>query len=52
MALPQSGAISASDIQAEFGGTAPIAMSEYYAGGAYVPLALLDLLLALTLLLR
>lgn len=37
MPLPTSGPISFSDIQAEFGGTDPISLSEYYAGGAYVP---------------
>lgn len=36
MTLPSSGALSLSDIQTEFGGSNPIAMSEYYAGGAYV----------------
>jgi hypothetical protein len=36
MALPLSGPISLSDIQAEFGGTNPINLSEYYKGGAYV----------------
>jgi len=33
MALPGSGAISLSAIQAEFGGTNPISMSEYYGAG-------------------
>jgi hypothetical protein len=37
MALPTSGPISLSDIQAEFGGTNPISLSEYYAGGSFVP---------------
>ena len=36
MALPASGPLSLSDIQAEFGGTNPISLSEYYKGGAYV----------------
>jgi len=35
--LQTSGAISLSQIQTEFGGANPIAMSEYYAGGANVP---------------
>jgi hypothetical protein len=37
MTLPISGPISLTDIQTEFGGTAPISLSEYYKGGAYVP---------------
>ena len=37
MTLQTSGAISLSQIQTEFGGANPIAMSEYYAGGANVP---------------
>jgi len=36
MALPESGPLSLPDIQAEFGGTNPISLSEYYKGGAYV----------------
>jgi hypothetical protein len=36
MALQSSGAISLTNIQTEFGGVAPISLSEYYAGGAYV----------------
>jgi hypothetical protein len=36
MALPVSGPISQQDIQAEFGGTNPASISEYYKGGAYV----------------
>jgi hypothetical protein len=36
MALPSSGPLSLSDIQAEFGGTNPISISEYYKGGAFV----------------
>lgn len=36
MALQGSGAISLAQIQAEFGGSNPISMSEYYRGGAYV----------------
>lgn len=37
MALPSSGPISFEDIQAEFGGTNPISLSEYYRGGGRVP---------------
>lgn len=37
MALPTSGPISFSQIQAEFGGANPISLSEYYRGGSYVP---------------
>lgn len=37
MALPASGAISWSAIQAEFGGSNPINISEYYRGGGLVP---------------
>jgi len=37
MALQGSGAISLSQIAAEFGGTAPHSMSEYYGGGGNVP---------------
>lgn len=37
MTLPSSGPLSLTDIQAEFGGSNPISLSEYYAGGAYVP---------------
>lgn len=36
MALPSSGPLSLTDIQTEFGGTAPIGLNEYYRGGAYV----------------
>ena len=36
MALPSSGPLSLTDIQAEFGGTNPISLSEYYKGGAFV----------------
>jgi len=36
MALPSSGPISLSDIQATFGGPTPIRLSNYYKGGAYV----------------
>ena len=36
MALPSSGTISLTDIQAEFGGPNPISLSNYYKGGAYV----------------
>jgi hypothetical protein len=34
--LPVSGPISLSAVQTEFGGAAPISLSEYYKGGAYV----------------
>ena len=37
MPLQNTGAISASQIQAEFGGTNIVSMSEYYRGGANVP---------------
>lgn len=37
MALQTSGPISLGNVQTEFGGTNPAAMSEYYAGGANVP---------------
>lgn len=36
MALPSSGVMTLAMIQAEFGGTNPISLSEYYKGGAYV----------------
>ena len=36
MTLPTSGPISASDIQAEFGGSDPFNISNYYKGGDYV----------------
>lgn len=36
MPLPNTGAISLSDIQTEFGGSNPISLNEYYKGGAYV----------------
>ena len=36
-AIPSSGAISLSDFAAEFGGTAPHSMSEYYRNGGNVP---------------
>lgn len=36
MALPSSGEISLSSIQTEFGGTNPIALSEYYQGGSII----------------
>jgi len=35
MAMQSSGAISLSDVQAEFGGNNPISLSEYYRGGPY-----------------
>ena len=37
MTLPSSGPLSLSDIQGEFGGSNPVAISNYYAGGSYVP---------------
>jgi hypothetical protein len=37
MPVKPSGSLGFSEIQAEFGGTAPINISEYYRGGAYVP---------------
>ena len=37
MALPQSGAISLSEIQTEFGGTNPISISEYFAAADGIP---------------
>ena len=37
MALQTTGTISFLDLQDEFGGSNPIAISEYYRGGAYVP---------------
>lgn len=36
MALQSSGLITLAQIQAEFGGSNPISLSEYYRGGAYV----------------
>lgn len=36
MAIVSSGQISLTDIQAEFGGSNPINLNEYYRGGAYV----------------
>ena len=36
MPLPPSGPISFSQLQAEFGGSNPISLSEYYEGGSYV----------------
>lgn len=36
MAIANTGPISLSTIQTEFGGSNPISMSEYYRGGAYV----------------
>lgn len=37
MALPTSGPLSLGNIQGEFGGSNPIALSEYYRGGGLVP---------------
>ncbi len=39
MALPTSGALSLSDIQGEFGGSAPHSLSEYYDAAAGVPVS-------------
>ena len=36
MTLPSSGTITLAQIQAEFGGSSPIRLSEYYRNGAYV----------------
>ena len=36
MALPNSGPLSLSSIQGEFGGSNPISLSEYYRGGPLV----------------
>ena len=36
MALPSSGSISLLQLQSEFGGSAPIAMSEYYRGAGLI----------------
>lgn len=37
MTLPASGALSLSQLAAEYGGTAPHSLSEYYRNGPYVP---------------
>jgi len=37
MTLQSSGAITLAQIQAEFGGSNPASLSEYYRGGSYVP---------------
>lgn len=37
MALQSSGAISFSELQAEYGGSNPISINEYYRDGTYVP---------------
>ena len=37
MTLPSSGTITIAQIQAEFGGSSPASLSEYYRNGAYVP---------------
>jgi hypothetical protein len=37
MTLPLSGPLTFAQIQGEFGGTEPVALSEYYRGGALVP---------------
>jgi hypothetical protein len=36
VALPVSGSLSLSQLQSEFGGTAPTSLSEYYRGGSFV----------------
>ena len=36
MAVPNSGPLSLTDLQTEFGGTSPLSLSMYYKGGAYV----------------
>lgn len=36
MVLPRSGAITFSQLQAEFGGSNPISLSEYYSGGTLI----------------
>ena len=40
MALQGSGTITLAQVQAEFGGSNPIGMNEYYRGGSYVPTTL------------
>lgn len=37
MAVPSTGPVGLSDIAAEFGGSVPHSLSEYYAGGGLVP---------------
>ena len=37
MAIPTSGEVRFSDLQAEFGGEPPISIGEYYKGGSRVP---------------
>lgn len=37
MAITSSGSVSLSDLQANFGGSNPISLSEYYKGGSYMP---------------
>ena len=37
MALASSGQLTLGEIQTEFGGSAPTALSEYYSGGSNVP---------------
>lgn len=37
MTLPNSGTLSLSNIAAEFGGSNPISLGNYYAGGEFVP---------------
>jgi hypothetical protein len=37
MAIKNSGPLSLTEIQAEYGGSAPISLSEYYSGGGQVP---------------
>ena len=38
MAIPASGPVTLAALQAEYGGTDPISLNEYYRGGAYVPI--------------
>ena len=37
MAIPASGPVTLAALQAEYGGTDPISLNEYYRGGLYVP---------------
>ena len=38
MAIPASGQVTLAALQAEYGGTDPISLNEYYRGGLYVPI--------------
>ena len=40
MSIPTQGPVSFSELQAEFGGSSPISLGEYYRGGVYVPVGL------------